>query len=95
MSNPVLDQAPADPLMLAPWLGCLRWSLTEAEIVERFRADTGCTFTPGKTGLEQLIDEKTGAMDDFMQKYVAWFNENVWGKEDGPEPSPALKSPPE
>jgi len=28
-----------------------------------------------------MIDEATGRNRAFVEQYVAWFNENVWGEE--------------
>jgi len=46
-----------------------------------FRADTGCDFTPRLTSIDWMIDEATGRERAFVEQYVAWFNENVWGEE--------------
>ncbi len=46
-----------------------------------FRADTRCNFTPGLAPIDRMIDEATGRNRAFVEQYVAWFNENVWGEE--------------
>ena len=71
-----------DALIMTPaWVDCLRWSIGELEILAEFRADTGCNFTPRLTSIDRMIDEATGCKRAFIEQYVAWFNENVWGEE--------------
>jgi hypothetical protein len=48
-------------------------------MVEAFRADTGMQWTPGRTPLERLIDEATGADTAFLEAFAAWMNREIWG----------------
>jgi hypothetical protein len=72
---------PANPIMAQAWVDCLRWSVTEPEILAAFRAATGSDYSPGATPIERMIDQATGRDREFVEQYVAWFNENVWGEE--------------
>ena len=67
-------------IMTQAWVDCLRWSVTEPEMLAAFRADTGCDFTPGLTPIDWMIDGATGRQRAFVEQYVAWFNENIWGE---------------
>ena len=71
--------APSCPLMGVAWLGAVRWALGEPEIMAAFRRDTGNNWSPGRTGLDRMIDQATGAEKAFFEQFLRWFNENVWG----------------
>lgn len=73
---------PSDPLMAIAWVGAIRAAITNNEMVEQFRSDTGNRWQPPQTQLDQMIDEATGADADFIRQFAKWFNENVWGGED-------------
>lgn len=77
---------PADtPAYMTPmWLGCIHWAIGEPEIVACFRADTGLTYQPGRTGIERMIDEATGIDREFIEAFIRWVNVNIWGPIDGP-----------
>lgn len=55
-------------------------------VVAAFRAETGNRWEPGKTGIDKMIDQATGADHQFIKAFIAWFNVAVWGPLDGPEP---------
>lgn len=73
------DQMPSDPLMRGPWAGSLRWAIGNEEVVARFREETGAKWTPGRTGLDHVIDAATGADFAFISAFVDWHNERIWG----------------
>ena len=62
------------------WFGCLHWALGNAEMVAAFREDTGHAWTPGRTPLDRMVDEATGADKAFLEAFAAWMNANVWGE---------------
>lgn len=64
-------------------MDCVRWAVGEPEIVEQFRRDTGFNWRPGATPIDRAIDDATGVQMDFIQKFISWFNVNVWGPIDG------------
>ena len=70
--------------MTPAWIGCLRWALSEPEIVAQFREETGNQWTPGRTPIESMIDDSTGVAHDFIVSFVVWFNFNVWGQANEP-----------
>lgn len=76
---------PSDtPEYMAPaWANALLWSVGKDDIVQQFRADTGCNWTPARDGLSRMIDQATGADESFARQYVEWFNVNVWGPMEG------------
>jgi hypothetical protein len=76
----IIKYLPDNLIMAQAWVDCLRWSVTEPEMLAAFRADTGCDFTPGLTPIDRMIDEATGRQRAFVEQYVAWFNENIWGE---------------
>ncbi|HEY5869322.1 MAG TPA: hypothetical protein VI542_27795 [Candidatus Tectomicrobia bacterium] len=75
---------PTDPLMQQAFVDCLRWSVTEVDIVTAFREETGCQWTPGSTPIYRMIDAASGAGRDVYAQYVAWFAQHVWGKMEKP-----------
>jgi len=78
--KPPIGPPPDTPeYMYDAWVSCMHWALGEPEIVEAFRRDTGMMWTPGKTGIDQLIDRSTGADYHFISAFVAWANEHIWG----------------
>lgn len=70
---------PADPLMAVAWYSCLMCFVKKPGVIERFREDTGCNWTPATNVLDRMIDEQCGADFDFAKRFLEWFNENVWG----------------
>lgn len=78
-SNPLDALMPTDPLLRAPWASCLRVTLAQPDAFAAFRRDTGCTWEPGRTPLERMIDDATGAGNDALVRFVTWFNATVWG----------------
>lgn len=83
-AQPTLDEfMPKNPIMAGAWIGSLRYALTREDMMAAFRADTGNTWQPGKTTIDRMIDEATGADFDFLKAFAKWHNANVWGEEDG------------
>lgn len=69
--------------MLSAWASCMTWALGHEEIMAAFRADTGNQWQPGRSPLDKMIDNATGAKEKFITDFVNWANINVWGKIDG------------
>jgi hypothetical protein len=82
----IVAMKPADTpdYMIPAWLACIAWALSEPGALAQFRADTGNSWTPPRTGIDAMVDEATGARDAFMRQFVVWVNEKVWGPIDGP-----------
>lgn len=76
---------PADTpaYMTEAWLGCIYWAIGTADIVARFREDTGNRWEPARTPMERAIDEAAGADLAFVKAFVEWVNANLWGPVDG------------
>lgn len=72
---------PADtPDYMAPaWASCLYWAIGDPAVLADFRAAIGNKWTPPATGIDRMIDEATGADRAFIEAFVAWFNDHVWG----------------
>jgi len=86
-TRPRLMPASTPDFMAPAWAGCLRWAVGKQEILDAFAHETGNQWKPGRSGLDRMIDEATGADRKFFEAFVAWFNVNVWGEVDGPEDS--------
>lgn len=68
------------PAYMAPaWLGCVQWAIGSTEVIAQFRAETGETWTPGRSGIEHMIDRATGADWMFIERFVRWVNAEIWG----------------
>ena len=76
--SPLDKHIPVDKLQAIAWVSCLRWALTNDELVARFREDTGNRWEPATGTLDRMIDEATGADRGFIEDFAAWFNNNVW-----------------
>ena len=81
----IADLRPADTpeYMVPAWLGCIDFAIGQPEIVAAFRRDTGNNWSPGKTGIDRMIDEATGADRRFIREFIRWANVHVWGPIDG------------
>ena len=78
------DLAPRDPLMRLAWADCLRWAVSDPDVLAAFRAATGNQWTPGASPLDRMIDEASGAEAAFVRAFVVWHNETIWGDETEP-----------
>ncbi len=81
MSKPfdLNDYIPRDPLHAQGFLDCLHWAVSDADVLARFRVETGNRCEPATTPEQILIDEATGAGRAFFEAFVPWFNASVWG----------------
>lgn len=81
MALNLVDLMPDDTpsFMVGAWLSALHYAIGDAEALATFRALTGNKWTPGKSGLEQMIDDASGAQEAFVREFVEWFNANIWG----------------
>lgn len=70
---------PTCPLMRIAWADALMGSITDPVVLDAFTADTGIRYTPPRCLLDRMIDDSTGRTDAIAEKFVAWFNEKVWG----------------
>jgi hypothetical protein len=61
------------------WIGAVRAVLATPALMESFRTETGRTWTPGRTTIDRLIDDATGADRAFFEAFLTWFNAEVWG----------------
>lgn len=68
-----------DPLMFAPFVGCLHWALADKKIVDRYREETGDNYSPASSLEARVIDEATGADMAFLQRFSDWFEKNILG----------------
>ena len=79
MDRPALMPADTPDFMAPAWASCISWAIAEPDVLAAFRAETGNTWQPGKTGLEQAIDRASGADRAFMEAFINWANVHVWG----------------
>ena len=49
------------PLIEVFWLSALRTCLAIPAMLESFRTETGIQWTPGRTPMDRMIDQATGA----------------------------------
>lgn len=83
LKTPIEDLMPSNALMHQAWTDCLLWAVGHAEIRKAFQKDTGISWQPSRSPIEQMIDEATGAEADHIEKFIRWFNQNVWGEVNG------------
>lgn len=77
--RPALMPASTPDFMTQAWLDCLHWAIGFDPIREAFERDTNFHWKPARNAIDRLIDEATGADRAFIELFVKWFNENVWG----------------
>jgi|2_EtaG_2_1085320.scaffolds.fasta_scaffold06247_6 hypothetical protein len=77
--NPIKKHIPKDPLMAMAWHGFISFSIGSSEIMSHFRKDTGNTYEPAKTPIDQMVDDATGHSADFLDQFLGWLNKNYWG----------------
>jgi len=68
-----------DPVMQGAWAACLSYTVRRTDALQRFEKETGLKFRPATNGIERMIDQATGFEDDFLEKFIDWFNEKIWG----------------
>ena len=78
-NRPKLMPADTPDYMMPAWLGCMHWAIGEDNIRAAFEAETGHRYTAPKNGLERMIDESTGHASAYVEAFIRWANENVWG----------------
>ena len=61
------------------WAAALLYATRQPEIVEVFNRDTGLSYTPPKSKLDQMIDESTGLDSELAHAFGKWFNDKIWG----------------
>jgi hypothetical protein len=67
--------------VIPAWLACVRWSVTEPEIVEAFVRDTGEVIPSApRTVIEATVDEACGRDLKVIRAFFKWFNKSVWGE---------------
>jgi hypothetical protein len=84
-SRPRLMPETTPDYMAPAWTSCLYWAIGEPDIRRQFFEATGRRWTLPRNALEQAIDGATGADKKFLEEFVKWFNENIWGDVSEPE----------
>ena len=69
------------------WASALRAASQEPGAFSAFLEDTGYIYSVPKSPIDALIDQSTGREEDFLNAFVTWFNEKVWGPWKEPESS--------
>ena len=86
MTRPAMMPETTPDFMAPAWAACLRWAIGEAQVRADFEAATGhrwshsATAMPMASALEAMIDSATGHDKAYVEAFIAWFNENVWGE---------------
>lgn len=79
---------PADtPDYMAPaWRGCMTWAASCPDVRRAYQKDTGDTWQPSAPGSAQhRLDEKSGADLAFLDRFIRWANDAIWGSLDDHE----------
>ena len=75
-----MSAIPVDALEAIAWRDCLVWASSDGDVLQMFLDETGMKLPT--SGLDRMIDEATGNDKRIAEKFVEWFNENIWGRED-------------
>ena len=71
---------PDNPIMAIMWRDCLLWAIDSPAIRQRFKSDTGLDFVQRRESvIDRMIDEACGVNAVIVDKFVDWFNANIWG----------------
>ena len=65
--------------MYGAWIDCLVWAVSNDKVIDQYKRDTKSGFVPPNTPIERMIDEATGHGKAEVEKFVEWFNVNIWG----------------
>jgi hypothetical protein len=96
--RPKLMPAGTPDYMAGAWASCLSWAIGKDEMRADFEKETGRHWSPPRSGLDRAIDEATGADRAYIEAFITWFNEHVWGNEpiedvrDRPSPDAGAKT---
>jgi len=78
-AKPIEPPSTTPDYMHGAWASCLSWAVSEPEIVERYRIETGDNWNSARAPIEKMIDKATGADRLWAGRFVDWFNKNIWG----------------
>lgn len=79
MTRPPLMPEDTPDYMAPAWASAVEWAIGHEHVLAQFRNETGVSWKPGRTPLDQMIDKATGAERQFIESFVAWFNIAYWG----------------
>lgn len=65
--------------MFEAWCDCMSWAIGEKVIRKQFELDTDMHYKLPNSPLDKMIDEATGYEKDYIEKFIIWANENIWG----------------
>ncbi|MFA5378135.1 MAG: hypothetical protein WC455_20450 [Dehalococcoidia bacterium] len=69
------------PLMFDAWLGCMEWTISQKEFVDRFEKETGIVYRAPKCGLDAMIDDATGYHLKVLLSFFDWATKTLWGED--------------
>lgn len=79
------------PMMAGALMSLCGYLWEQPDAHEAFCRDTGAKrLPPAKSALEHLIDQATGAGDDYARDFIAWVIRTQWGEA---SPTPATTAP--
>lgn len=68
-----------DDLNALAYRDCIMWAIGQQSIRDLFTVDTGMAWVEPSSSLDRMIDAATGHERQFVEVFIPWFNENVWG----------------
>ncbi len=87
MNKPIkgMTQIPiGEEYMVPAWVGMVRHALGAEYIKKEFKKETGfdVDHVLKATGINAIIDQKTGYQRDIIAKFADWVTVNLWGVEE-------------
>lgn len=74
-----------DEFLEIAWRDFCLWAASEPDCVAAFHAETGRSFmAKPANGLEAMIDQATGKIDDDARAFVDWVTDSQWGIDEAP-----------
>jgi hypothetical protein len=70
------------PLMLDAWNGCVSFAISQPDIREVFKKNTGIDLEmlTKRSPIVAMIDKASGYEQDVIAKFADWVTVNLWGK---------------
>ena len=66
--------------MVGCWMAAVLWGCREEEVMGQYRYETGDEWLPDWDRIGRLVDQATDEEWAFAERFVGWFNDNVWGR---------------
>lgn len=79
----VPEYARDSEIFIAPFISFVSFAIGKKSFRDDFKKDTGLSYSPPATAIEEIIDSATGHDRIYVKKFIKWCSEGYWkGMED-------------